>query len=133
MAEDVNQFESKVEIRKECLDKAYHVYEAHEYAHAASSSAVKPDRKSAEMYLNLMRHELEDADLPRKVLENLGEDIVEAARWIKEGNKEAVFPLGNFLDKTKVLMFQTVVDCECAEVKAIEKILGKEELAKILR
>jgi len=28
-------------ISKECLGKAYHVYEAHEYAHAASTSALK--------------------------------------------------------------------------------------------
>lgn len=100
-------------ISKECLDQAYHVYEAHEYAHAASGAALKLDQESTERYLNLMRFELEAADLPREKLEELGQDIVDAAHWIKEGNKEAVFPLGRFLDKTKKLMFETIVACEC--------------------
>jgi len=103
----------KVAISKQCLEKAYHVYEAHEYAHAASGSALKLDQESADRYLNLMRSELEAADLPIENLEELGQDIVDAAHWIKEKNKEAVHPLGRFLDKTKELMFQVIVDCEC--------------------
>ena len=123
---------SKVVISKRCLEKAYHIYEAHEYAHAASGAALKLDRGSAERYLNLMRHELFAADLPREKLEELGQDIVDAAHWIKEENKEAIYPLGRFLDKSKELMFQEVVACECGEAKAIEEKLGKEALAKIL-
>jgi len=102
-------------ISKECLEKAYHIYEAHEYCHAASGAAIKGDEKSADRYLNLMRYELEAADLPRHVLENLNKDMVEAAGWIKQKNKEAVFPLGRFLDKTKELMFKEVVACECGK------------------
>lgn len=102
-------------ISEECLDKAYHVYEAHEYAHAASTSALKKDKESADRYLTLMRQELEAADLPRETLEDLGKIIVEAAQWVKQENKEAVWVLGRFLDKTKELMFQTVVACECSK------------------
>ena len=102
-------------ISNECLDKAYHIYEAHEYCHAASGAALKGDKKSADRYLNLMRYELEAADLSREVLEDLNKDMVEAARWIEQQNKEAVFPLGRFLDKTKELMFKEVVACECAK------------------
>ena len=100
-------------LSKECARPTYHVYEAHEYAHAASGAAVKLDKESAERYLNLMRSELEAADLPREKLEELGQDIVDAAHWIKEKNIEAVYPLGRFLDKTKELMFQVAVACEC--------------------
>jgi hypothetical protein len=102
-------------LSKECSEVAYHVYEAHEYAHAASAAAIKLDRASAERYLNLMRSELEAADLPRGKLEELGQDIVDAAHWIKEKNIEAVYPLGRFLDKTKELMFQVAVTCECSK------------------
>ena len=102
-------------ISKECLDKAYHVYEAHEYAHAASGSALKKDKKSADRYLTLMRQELEAADLTRETLEDLGKDIVEAAQWVEREKTEAVWALGRFLDKTKKLMFETVVACECSK------------------
>ena len=105
----------KAVISERCKEKAYHIYEAHEYAHAASSSALKLDKASADRYLNLIRHELEAADLPREKLEELGQDLVDAAHWIKEKSIEAVYPLGRFLDKTKELMFQEVVDCECGE------------------
>lgn len=100
-------------LSKECAEAAYHVYEAHEYAHAASTAALKLDKESAERYLNLMRSELEAADLPKEKLEELGQYVVDAAYWIKEKNKEAVYPLGRFLDKTKELMFQVAVTCEC--------------------
>lgn len=133
--EEINNIGKKAAkqvIRKECLEKGYHIYEAHEYAHAASGAAIKLDKETAERYLNLMRFELEAADLPREELEELGQVIVDAAHWIKEKNKEAVFPLGRFLDKTKKLMFEVVVDCECGEAKAIEEKLGKEALTKIL-
>lgn len=122
----------KITISKRCLEKAYHIYEAHEYAHAASGSALKKDKESAERYLNLMRFELEVADLPRETLEDLGEDIVAAAQWVKQESTQAVVSLGRFLDKTKELMFQEVVECECGEAKAIERKLGKEALHKIL-
>ena len=102
-------------ISKECLDQALHIYEAHEYAHAASSSALKKDKRSADRYLTLMRQELESADLPRETLEDLGKDIVEAAQWVEREKTEAVWALGRFLDKTKELMFETVVACECAK------------------
>lgn len=102
-------------LSEECAGAAYHVYEAHEYAHTASAAAIKLDKASAERYLNLMRSELEAADLPRENLEELGQDIVDAAHWIKEKNVEAVYPLGRFLDKTKELMFQVAVTCECSK------------------
>ena len=104
-------------ISKECLEKAYHVYEAHEYAHAASTSALKKDKRSADRYLTLMRQELEAADLPREALEDLGKDIVEAAQWVEREKTEAVWALGRFLDKTKELMFETVITCECRKLK----------------
>jgi len=102
-------------ISKKCLEQALHVYEAHEYAHAASGSALKKDKGSADRYLTLMRQELEAADLPRETLEVLGKDILEAAQWVKQEKTEAVWALGRFLDKTRDLMFETVVACECGK------------------
>ena len=123
---------SRFPIRKECREKAYHVYEAHEYAHAASGAALHLDRESAERYINLVRSELEAAGLPRENLEVLGQDLVDAAKLVKEKDKRAVFPLGAVLDETKELMFQAAIDCQCGEALLIEEKLGKEALRKIL-
>lgn len=124
---------SKFPIRKECREKAYHVYEAHEYAHAASGAALHLDRESAERYINLVRSELEVADLPRENLEVLGQALADAAKLVKEKDKSAVFPLGAVLDETKELMFQAAIDCQCGEALLIEEKLGKEALKKILK
>ncbi len=40
-------------------------------------------------------------------------DLAEARKLISQDDKNAVFPLGRFLDKTKELMFEVAVDCEC--------------------
>ena len=104
-----------MKISKKCLEQALHIYEAHEYAHAASGSALKKDKATTDRYLTLMRQELEVASLPRETLEELNEDIVEAAQWVKQEKTEAVWALGRFLDKTRDLMFETVVACECGD------------------
>ncbi len=123
---------SQFPIRKDCREKAYHVYEAHEYTHAASRAALKSDTEGAERYINLARSELEAAGLPRENLEVLGQDLVDAAKLVKEKDRRAVYPLGAVLDKTKELMFQAAIDCQCGEALLIEEKLGKEALTKIL-
>ena len=52
-----------------------------------------------------------------KIKEDLGKDIVEAAQWVEREKTEAVWALGRFLDKTKELMFETVITCECRKLK----------------
>jgi len=102
-------------VSQECLEKAYHIYEAHECAHAASRGALSRDKKSAEMYLNLINQHLYAADVslsPETKME-LNRDLAEARKLIYQEDKQAVFPLGRFLDKTKELMFEVAVACEC--------------------
>ena len=123
---------SQFPIRKDCREKAYHVYEAHEYTHAASKAALKSDTENAERYINLVRSELEAAGLPRENMEVLGQSLVDAAKLVKEKDRMAVYPLGAVLDETKELMFQAAIDCQCGEALLIEEKLGKEALAKIL-
>ena len=102
-------------VSQDCLEKAYHIYEAHEYAHAASREALSRDRQTAEMYLNLINQELDAVavSLSPEIKMKLNHDIAEARQLIYQEDKQAVIPLGNFLDKTKQLMFEVAVACEC--------------------
>lgn len=102
-------------VSQDCLKKAYHIYEAHECAHAASREALSRDKKSAEIYLNLINEHLyaAEASLSPKTKMELNNDLAEARKLIYKEDKNAVFALGRFLDKTKELMFEVAVTCEC--------------------
>jgi len=102
-------------VSQDCLKKAYHIYEAHEYAHAASREALSRDKRAAEMYLNLINQELSAVavSLSTESKMELNHDLAEARKLIYQGDKHAVISLGNFLDKTKQLMFEVAVACEC--------------------
>jgi len=102
-------------VSQDCLKKAYHIYEAHEYAHAASREALSRDKRAAEMYLDLINQELfaVAVSLSPETKMELNRDLAEARKLIYQADKNAVFPLGHFLDKTKELMFEVAVACEC--------------------
>ena len=102
-------------VSQDCLEKAYHIYEAHEYAHAASREAVSQDKRAAEMHLDLIDQELYAVavSLSPETKMELNRDLAEARKLIYQADKNAVFPLGRFLDKTKELMFEVAVACEC--------------------
>ncbi|MBA7700286.1 hypothetical protein ES703_108997 [subsurface metagenome] len=102
-------------VSQDCLEKAYHIYEVHEYAHAASREALSRDKKSAEMYLDLINQELYAVavSLSAETKMELSRDLAEARKLIYQEDKQAVLPLGRFLDKTKELMFEVAVACEC--------------------
>ena len=102
-------------VSQDCLEKAYHIYEAHEYAHAASGEAISQDKRAAEMHLDLINQELfaVAASLSPETKTELNRDLAEARKLIYKADKNAVFPLGHFLDKTKELMFEVAVACEC--------------------
>ena len=102
-------------VRQDCLERAYTIYEAHECAHAASREVLSGDRKSAEMHLDLINQHLYDvaSSLSTETKMKLNSDLAEARKLIYKADKHAVFPLDRFLDKTKVLMFEVAVACEC--------------------
>ena len=102
-------------VSQDCLEKAYHIYEAHEYAHAASREALSRNKRAAEMHLDLINQELYAvvASLPPETKMELSRDLAEARKLIYQEDKHAVLPLGRFLDKTKELMFEVAVACEC--------------------
>ena len=102
-------------VSQDCLEKAYHIYEAHECAHAASREALNRDKKSAEMHLGLINEHLYAVatSLSPETKMELNHDLAEARKLIYQADKNAVFPLGRFLDKTKELMFEVAVACEC--------------------
>lgn len=104
-----------MQVSQDCLEKAYHIYEAHERAHAASSEALRQNKQTAEMYLNLINeHLFAAADvLKPEIKMELGNDLAEARKLIYQRDKNAVIPIGRFLDKTKELMFEVAVTCEC--------------------
>lgn len=104
-----------MQVSQECLEKAYHIYEAHEYAHAASREALSRDKKAAEMYLDLINKELfaVAVSLSPETKMELNRDLAEARKLIYQADKNAVLSLGRFLDKTKELMFEVAVACEC--------------------
>jgi len=111
-------------VSQDCLKKAYHIYEAHEYAHAASRGALSRDKKAAEMYLTLINEELYAiaVSLSAETKMALNRDLVEARKLIYKGDKQAVLPLGRFIDKTKELMFEVAVTCECRQEGSNAKV-----------
>lgn len=94
-----------------CLIKAYKIYDAHEYAHAALSLVARRTPEHAEDYLNLVNKELYKATLSVEDKMELNDYLSEARGHIRSRSPEAIAPLNRFLDKTKELMFEVAVEC----------------------
>jgi len=103
-------------ISKECLEKATHIYEAHEYAHAASALLARQTPEEVKRYMGLLVSELNA--VPAQIPPDVDNTVKEALRYIDDKKyREAIFSLGRFLDRTKDLMFEVAVTCECKKEK----------------
>ena len=102
-------------ISEKCLEQASHIYEAHEYGHWAAEAALRQDNEIAEKYLNLINEELYATELSVEAKMSLNGVLAESRKLIKEGSDQAAVSLEAFLEKTKRLMFEVAVECECGK------------------